>query len=258
MNADTCVSYCDMTSMDSYYSPTSGQGRVQQASPYRTFQPSDSKYSPTFLPAKGQSYGDKPRSPFHPDCPSLDDSTPESAYSKYHLFMQRPTCKTPTEDSKLEDGALISCYGVVSESPGKWRKRERFGQMQQVRTHFSTAYELPLLTRPENYAQIQNPSWLSGSNAASPVPGCVVPCDTVASCMTPHPHSASGMSDFLGMPSPGGNMGQTHMGSLFGNSGVGGTINGFDLSIEPDRKSSSIASLRMKAKEHSAAITWAT
>lgn len=38
----------------------------------------------------------------------------------------------------------------------KWRKRERFGQMQQVRTHFSTAYELPLLTRPENYAQVQN------------------------------------------------------------------------------------------------------
>lgn len=36
----------------------------------------------------------------------------------------------------------------------KWRKRERFGQMQQVRTHFSTAYELPLLTRPENYAQV--------------------------------------------------------------------------------------------------------
>ena len=37
----------------------------------------------------------------------------------------------------------------------KWRKRERYGQMQQVRTHFSTAYELPLLTRPENYAQVQ-------------------------------------------------------------------------------------------------------
>ncbi|KAJ0056620.1 hypothetical protein NL108_010571, partial [Boleophthalmus pectinirostris] len=35
----------------------------------------------------------------------------------------------------------------------KWRKRERFGQMQQVRTHFSTAYELPLLSRHENYAQ---------------------------------------------------------------------------------------------------------
>lgn len=43
----------------------------------------------------------------------------------------------------------------------KWRKRERYGQMQQVRTHFSTAYELPLLTRPENYAQVKGKTGLS-------------------------------------------------------------------------------------------------
>lgn len=30
--------------------------------------------------------------------------------------------------------------------------------MQQVRTHFSTAYELPLLTRAENYAQVHPPA----------------------------------------------------------------------------------------------------
>ncbi|XP_077570155.1 homeobox protein aristaless-like 4 [Stigmatopora nigra] len=141
----------------------------------------------------------------------------------------------------------------------KWRKRERFGQMQQVRTHFSTAYELPLLTRPESYAQIQNPSWISGSSAASPVPGCVVPCDTVTPCMTPHPHSASGVSEFLGVPSPGPHMGQAHMGSLFGGSpGMAAGLNAYDLNMDPDRKSSSIASLRMKAKEHSAAISWAS
>ncbi|XP_019909937.1 homeobox protein aristaless-like 4 [Esox lucius] len=139
----------------------------------------------------------------------------------------------------------------------KWRKRERFGQMQQVRTHFSTAYELPLLTRPENYAQIQNPSWIGSGSGASPVPACVVSCDTVTSCMPPQ--SGSGVSDFHGVPNPGGHMGQTHMGSLFGGPGMGSGINGYDLnSMDPDLKSSSIAALRLKAKEHSAAISWAT
>lgn len=77
--------------------------------------------------------------------------------------------------------------------------------------------------------------------------------------MTPHPHSASGVSDFLGVPSPAGHMGQAHMGSLFGGSpGIPAGINTYDLNMDPDRKSSSIAALRMKAKEHSAAISWAT
>ena len=107
--------------------------------------------------------------------------------------------------------------------------------------------------------QIQNPSWIGGSSAASPVPGCVVPCDSVNACMTPHPHSASGMSDFLGMQRPGGHVGQGHMGSLFGgHPGMASGINTYDLNMDPDRKSSSIAALRMKAKEHSAAISWAT
>ncbi|CAJ0967465.1 unnamed protein product [Ranitomeya imitator] len=165
-------------------------------------------------------------------------------------------------------------------------KRERFGQMQQVRTHFSSAYELPLLTRAENYAQqsdinmcllsqsnteistfpethlqicqIQNPSWIGNNNGGSPVPACVVPCDTVSSCMSPHthPHSAGGVSEFLSVP--GSHVGQAHMSGLFGSAGMGPGINGYDLNAEPDRKSSSIAALRMKAKEHSAAMSWAT
>uniref|UniRef100_U3KCT6 Homeobox protein aristaless-like 4 n=1 Tax=Ficedula albicollis TaxID=59894 RepID=U3KCT6_FICAL len=142
----------------------------------------------------------------------------------------------------------------------KWRKRERFGQMQQVRTHFSTAYELPLLTRAENYAQIQNPSWIGNNGAASPVPACVVPCESVPSCMSPHahPHAAGAVSDFLGVSGPGGHVAQTHMGGLFGTAGMSPSLNGYELNGEPDRKSSSIAALRMKAKEHSAAISWAT
>ncbi len=124
-------------------------------------------------------------------------------------------------------------------------------RLQNVNALYFNLLHLSLL-------QIQNPSWIGSSSAASPVPGCVVPCDSVNSCMPPHPHAASGVSDFLGVPSPGGHMGQTHMGSLFGSPGMSTGMNGYDLNMDPDRKSSSIATLRMKAKEHSAAISWAT
>lgn len=119
MNADTCVSYCDMTSMDSYYSTSTAQSRDHQANPFRTFPTTETKYSPTFIPGKGQAYGEKSRSPFQPDCQSLDGAE-EGTFNKYQLFMQRPTCKTPPEGSKLHpdsthNGTLISCYGECAQ-----------------------------------------------------------------------------------------------------------------------------------------------
>uniref|UniRef100_A0A4W5LF40 Homeobox domain-containing protein n=1 Tax=Hucho hucho TaxID=62062 RepID=A0A4W5LF40_9TELE len=128
MNADTCVSYCDMTSMDSYYNTPSPHDRDDQPSnPFRIFQPSETKYIPTFLPKGQQGYEEKSRSPFQQECQSLDGGTEEgNNFNKYHLFMQRPTCKTPPEGEKLHQengghsGALIPCYakdnGGLTES----------------------------------------------------------------------------------------------------------------------------------------------
>ncbi|XP_072915740.1 ALX homeobox protein 1 isoform X3 [Hemitrygon akajei] len=35
----------------------------------------------------------------------------------------------------------------------KWRKRERYGQLQQARSHFATSYDVSLLPRTETYSQ---------------------------------------------------------------------------------------------------------
>lgn len=126
MNA-ACVSYCDISSMDSYYGATTAQGREHQtANPFsRTFSSAETKYSPTFPPAKGQQpYGEKSRSsPFQQECPSLD-GTEEGTFSKYQLFMQRPGCKTPPEGGKMHgdgglNGSLVSCFGEYKSTAEK-------------------------------------------------------------------------------------------------------------------------------------------
>ncbi|XP_078453374.1 ALX homeobox protein 1 [Lampetra planeri] len=143
----------------------------------------------------------------------------------------------------------------------KWRKRERFGQMQQVRSHLAAACALPLLPQPDTYPQLQNASWVGGSSAGgSPVSSCMMsPHDALPpSCMSRHAHAHA--HAFVGMPSPGPCLSPPGIGSLFNGVGLGAGGGGgtFTLSVECERKSTSIAALRMKAKEHSASISWAT
>lgn len=147
MNA-ACVSYCDMTSMDSYYSTSTAQGRDHQANPFRTFPTTETKYSPTFIPGKGQPYGEKSRSPFQPECQSLDGAE-ESTFNKYQLFMQRPTCKTPPEGSKLHpdsglNGTLIPCYG---ECAGERDGGEGEGGEREREEHIGLRVERKRMTR---------------------------------------------------------------------------------------------------------------
>ena len=130
MEAEACVSYSDMTSMDPYYSSSATQGREHQGNAFRTSQTGDSKaFSPAIWPHKGHAYGDKSRGPFQQEGihQSLDASVGEGTFSKHHLFMQRSYCKTPSEEAKLHqghNGALIHCYGeydAMHNAPQKTR-----------------------------------------------------------------------------------------------------------------------------------------
>jgi homeobox protein aristaless-like 4 len=77
--------------------------------------------------------------------------------------------------------------------------------------------------------------------------------------MPTHPGSGdSSITDFLSVSGAGSHVGQMHMGSLFRAAGFSPGLNSYELNGEPDCKTSSIAALHMKAKEHSAAISWAT
>lgn len=42
----------------------------------------------------------------------------------------------------------------------KWRKRERYGQIQQAKTHFAATYDLSVLPRTDGYSQVRPPLWV--------------------------------------------------------------------------------------------------
>ncbi|KAJ8367167.1 hypothetical protein AAFF_G00324660 [Aldrovandia affinis] len=52
----------------------------------------------------------------------------------------------------------------------KWRKRERYGKIQEVRNHIAATYDISLLPRSESYPQLQNSLW-GGSSAGGGGPG---------------------------------------------------------------------------------------
>ncbi|KAI4577853.1 hypothetical protein MJT46_019384 [Ovis ammon polii x Ovis aries] len=140
----------------------------------------------------------------------------------------------------------------------KWRKRERYGQIQQAKSHFAATYDISVLPRTDSYPQIQNNLWAGNASGGSVVTSCMLPRDT-SSCMTPYSHSPRTDSSYTGFSNHQNQFSHVPLNNFFTDSLLTGATNGhaFETKPEFERRSSSIAVLRMKAKEHAANISWA-
>ncbi|XP_026115398.1 homeobox protein aristaless-like 3 isoform X3 [Carassius auratus] len=121
----------------------------------------------------------------------------------------------------------------------KWRKRERYGKIQEVPNHFAATYDISLLPRSDSY-QMQNSLWPSSAGtggAGGAASGCVLGAETMtSSCMTPYSH-------------PHGNL-PGLMGSLGAHS--------FEPGQESEYKPSGLVALRMKTKDPGSLLSWPT
>ncbi|XP_028814172.1 ALX homeobox protein 1 [Denticeps clupeoides] len=151
----------------------------------------------------------------------------------------------------------------------KWRKRERYGQLQQAKSHFTAAYDISVLPRTDGYSQIPNNLWTSPSPGGSVMSSCMIPrssppCVTSPCVTSPYPHSPCASDHgYVGFPNHQQNQfGVNHvsLNNFFADSLLAPAPSGhaaFETKPELERRSSSIAVLRMKAKEHAANISWA-
>ncbi|XP_010900716.2 homeobox protein aristaless-like 3 isoform X1 [Esox lucius] len=141
----------------------------------------------------------------------------------------------------------------------KWRKRERYGKIQEVRNHFAATYDISTY-------QMQSNLWPGVGSGGGGVSGsgCVLGPDTMStSCMSPYPHSNLSSVGFMGMPpSPSHPHHPHHPGinGLYSLHGFPGALGGhaFEAGPETEYKPSSLVALRMKAKDPGSLLSWPT
>uniref|UniRef100_F6W269 Homeobox domain-containing protein n=2 Tax=Ornithorhynchus anatinus TaxID=9258 RepID=F6W269_ORNAN len=143
----------------------------------------------------------------------------------------------------------------------KWRKRERYGKIQEARNPFPTSYDISVLPRTDSYPQLQNNLWSSPGSGSPGGPGGpgLMPHDGVPSpCMSPYSHTHGNMAGFVGVPaSPGPHPGINGLYSLHGfPPALGG--HGFEPAPEGEYKPPGLVTLRMKPKEPPSLLNWTT
>ncbi|TDH10800.1 hypothetical protein EPR50_G00077390 [Perca flavescens] len=149
----------------------------------------------------------------------------------------------------------------------KWRKRERYGKIQEVRNHFAATYDISLLPRHDTY-QMQGNLWpgaASGGGGGSGA-GCVLGADSIpSSCMSPYPHPHSNLQGFMGMPASPSHPHHHHPPHHPGINGLY-SLHSFPGGLGPpsiegpetDYKPTGLVALRMKAKEPGSILSWPT
>ncbi|XP_055957956.1 ALX homeobox protein 1 [Patella vulgata] len=162
----------------------------------------------------------------------------------------------------------------------KWRKRERFGQLQTMRAMATAAthgYEMQLGPRHDTYSQMQHNPWAANGPAQYPMttmPGmgssCMAGQNDLPSFMGLAHQNSLAANQFAAnqlaanqfaagqlaanqlaasQRSSGGLTHSNHGSMPFPNAQVG-----LDTGMDPELRSSSIAALRLKAREHSVSM----
>ncbi|XP_041860189.1 homeobox protein aristaless-like 3 [Melanotaenia boesemani] len=149
----------------------------------------------------------------------------------------------------------------------KWRKRERYGKIQEVRNHFAATYDISLLPRHDAY-QMQSNLWpgaASGGGGSSGA-GCVLGADSIpSSCMGPYSHPHSNLQSFMGMPTSPSHPHHHHhphhpsINGLYSLHSFPGGLGPPSIEgPETDYKPTGLVALRMKAKEPGSILSWPT
>ncbi|CAN9516186.1 unnamed protein product [Ophioblennius macclurei] len=164
----------------------------------------------------------------------------------------------------------------------KWRKRERYGKIQEVRNHFAATYDISLLPRHDAY-QMQSNLWAgptSGGGGGSAA-GCVLGPDAIpSSCMSTYPHPHGNLQGFMGVPASPSHPHHHHhhhhhhahahaaaaaaahhpgINGLYSLHGFAGGLGSPSVEVpEAEYKPSGLVALRMKAKEPGSILSWPT